>query len=101
MRGQVGEAVGHACVVAGVSLHHADMFYRCGHFFGGGYTITLAMSAKRPKGRWVVYELRSGKFIVVSRLFTTRAQAERERDKLTATFTSKQVSLGEGIVVKE
>jgi hypothetical protein len=56
------------------------------------------MSAKRTKGRWVVYEHRNGEFIPLSRLFTTRAQAEKERDKLKATFIYKRVSLGVGVV---
>ncbi len=60
--------------------------------------ITLAMSAKRTKARWVVYEHRKGKFIRLSRPFTTRAQAEKERDKLEARFTCKKVSFGVGIV---
>jgi hypothetical protein len=59
------------------------------------------MSAKRPKSRWVVYEQRKGKFILLSRLFTTRTQAEKERGKLTATFTYKKVSFGVGLVAKE
>jgi len=59
------------------------------------------MSAKRAKGRWVVYEHRNGKLIHLSRLFTTRAQAEKERDKLEAKVTYKKVSLGVGVVVKE
>jgi hypothetical protein len=59
------------------------------------------MSANRPKDRWVVYQRREGKFIVLSRLFTTRAQAEKERDKLKAKVTYKRVSLGVGVVVKE
>ena len=65
------------------------------------YAITLPMSAKRTKGRWVVYERREGEFNFLSRPFTTRAQAEKERDKLMATFTYKAVSLGVGVVVKE
>ena len=24
----------HACLVLGVSLHYADTFFQCGHFFG-------------------------------------------------------------------
>jgi hypothetical protein len=64
------------------------------------YAITLPMSAKRMKGRWVVYERRNGEFIFLSRLFTTRAQAEMERDKLKATFTYK-VSLGVGAIAKK
>ena len=56
------------------------------------------MSAKRIKGRWVVYERRNGEFIFLSRPFTTRAQAEKERDKLEAMFTYKRVSLGVGVV---
>jgi len=59
------------------------------------------MSAKRPKGRWVVYEQRKGKFILLSRLFTTRPQAEKERDRLEAAFTYKKVSFGVGVVAKE
>jgi hypothetical protein len=47
-----------------------------------------------------VYERRNGEFIFLSRPFTTRAQAETERDKLKATFTYK-VSLGVGLVAKE
>src|SRR5258708_29670275 len=53
------------------------------------YAITLPMSAKRMKGRWVVYERRNGEFIFPSRLFTTRAHADKERYKLHATFTYK------------
>jgi hypothetical protein len=64
------------------------------------YAISLAMSGKRIKGRWVVYERRDGEFIHLSRLFTTRAQAEKERDKRRAAFKSKKVSLGVGVVVK-
>jgi hypothetical protein len=45
-----------------------------------------------------VYEHRNGEFLFVSRLFTTRAQAEKERDKLEAMFTYKRVSLGVGVV---
>jgi uncharacterized protein YegP (UPF0339 family) len=56
--------------------------------------------SKRTKGRWVVYERRNGEFIFLSRLFTTRAQAEKEREKLKAPFTYKRVSLGVGFVVK-
>jgi hypothetical protein len=54
--------------------------------------------SKRANARWVVYEHRKGEFLFVSRLFTTRAQAERERDKLEAMFTYKRVSLGVGVV---
>jgi hypothetical protein len=67
----------------------------------GSYVITLPMSAKRTKGRWVVYERRNGEFIFLSRLFTTRAQAEKERDKLEAAFTYKKVSLGVGAIAKK
>jgi hypothetical protein len=62
------------------------------------------MSAKRPKRRWVLYELRDGEFIRLSRLFTTRAQAEKERErreKLTPFTFQKKVSLGVGVVVEE
>jgi hypothetical protein len=59
------------------------------------------MSGKRTKGRWVVYEHRKGEFIFLSRLFATRAQAEKKREKLTATFTYKRVSFGVGLVAKE
>ncbi len=45
-----------------------------------------------------MYEHRKGKFIRLSRPFTTRAQAEKERDKLEARFTCKKVSFGVGIV---
>ena len=48
-----------------------------------------------------MYEHRKGEFIFLSRLFTTRAQAEKERDKLKATFTYKKVSFGVGLVAKE
>ena len=58
------------------------------------------MSAKRMKRRWVVYEHRNQEFIFLSRLFATRAQAEKERKKLKATFAYKKVSLGVGSVVK-
>ena len=49
----------------------------------------------------VVYERRNGEFIFFSRPFTTRAQAEKERDKLEATFTYKKVSLGVGAIAKK
>ena len=52
------------------------------------------------KSRWVVYERRNGEFIFLSRPFTTRAQAETERDKLKGTFTYK-VSLGVGAIAKK
>ena len=65
---------------------------------GRSNAITLPMSAKQTKGRWVVYEQRKGRFILLSRLFTTRAQAEKERDKLEATFIYKKVSFGVGVV---
>jgi hypothetical protein len=48
-----------------------------------------------------VYEQRKGKFILLSRLFTTRPQAEKERDRLEAAFTYKKVSFGVGLVAKE
>jgi hypothetical protein len=64
------------------------------------YAISVAVSAKRMKGRWVVYERRDGEFIFLSRLFATRAQAEKERDKLKTSFKSRRVSLGVGFVVK-
>jgi len=64
------------------------------------YAITLPMFAKRMKSRWVVYERRNGEFIFLSRPFTTRAQAETERDKLKGTFTYK-VSLGVGAIAKK
>ena len=60
----------------------------------------MAMSAKRMKRRWVVYEHRNQEFIFLSRLFATRAQAEKKREKLKATFASKKVSLGVGAVLK-
>jgi uncharacterized protein YegP (UPF0339 family) len=50
--------------------------------------------SKGTKGRWVVYERRNGEFIFLSRLFTTRAQAEKEREKLKTPFTYKRVSFG-------
>jgi hypothetical protein len=59
------------------------------------------MSAKRTKGRWVVYERREGVFIPLSRRFTTRANAEKEHDPMQALFKYKQVSLGVGVVAKE
>ena len=67
----------------------------------GSYAITLAMSAKRMNGRWVVYEHGNGEFIRLSRPFTTRAQAEKERDKLKVMFTYKRVSLGVGAIAKK
>ena len=47
-----------------------------------------------------MYERRNEEFIFLSRFFTTRAQAEKEREKLKASFTYKQISLGVGFVVK-
>ena len=58
------------------------------------------MSTKGTKG-WVVYEQREGEFIPRSKLFTTKGQAEKERDKLEAALNSRRVSLGVGVVAKE
>ena len=63
----------------------------------GSYAITLPMSEKRMKGRWVVYERRNGEFVFLSRLFATRAEADEERQKLTRTLYGK-VSLGVAVV---
>ncbi len=41
-----------------------------------------------------------GKFVWLSRLFTTRAQAEKERDRLEARFTYKKVPLGVGVSLR-
>jgi hypothetical protein len=59
------------------------------------------ISAKLTKGRWVVYERREGAFIPLSQRFTTRAKAEKERDRMKALFKYKRVSLGVGVVAKE
>ena len=67
------------------------------------YAITLAMSAKRTKARWVVYELHNGEFIRLSQLFPTKAQAEKEREKrekLTPFTFRKSSPLGVGVVAK-
>ena len=66
----------------------------------GSYAISLLVSTKRMKGRWVVYERREGEFVLLSRLFTTRTRAEKERDKLEESFKPKRVSLGVGVVAK-
>lgn len=68
--------------------------------------MTLAMSAKRTKARWVVYERRQGEFVFLSRLFPTRAQAEKERRKLQAEegrekLKRDQLSIGVGVVGEE
>ncbi len=59
--------------------------------------------SKRTKRRWIVYEHRNGEFIRLSRLFTTKAQAEKEREKREKlrAFTFKKASLGVAVVVKE
>jgi hypothetical protein len=46
-------------------------------------------------------DFREGAFIPLSRRFTTRAKAEKERDRMQALFKYKQVSLGVGVVAKE
>jgi hypothetical protein len=51
---------------------------------------------KRTK-RWVVYEHRNKEFVFLSQLFATRAEADKERQKLTGTFYRK-VSLGVAVV---
>ena len=56
----------------------------------------LAMSTKRMK-RWVVYEHRDKEFVFLSRLFDTKAQADKERQKLTGRFYRK-ASLGVAVV---
>jgi hypothetical protein len=47
--------------------------------------------------RWVVYERRDKEFVFLSRLFATRAEADKERQKLTGTFYRKG-SLGVAVV---
>ena len=54
------------------------------------------MSTKRMK-RWVVYEHRDKEFVFLSRLFDTKAQADKERQKLTGRFYRK-ASLGVAVV---
>jgi hypothetical protein len=62
--------------------------------------MNLAMSANQTKRQWVVYERRTGEFIFRSRPFSTRAEAERERDRLQARAEYKKVSLGVAVVGK-
>jgi hypothetical protein len=38
--------------------------------------------AEKKNGRWVVYEYRDGEFIHLSKLFATKEQAEKAREKL-------------------
>jgi hypothetical protein len=40
----------------------------------------------KRKKRWVVYEHRNKEFVFLSRLFATRAEADKEHQKLTGTF---------------
>ena len=56
---------------------------------------------KANEGPMGCYEQRNGKFILLSRLFTTKPQAEKERDRLEPAFTYKKVSFGVGLVAKE
>jgi len=62
------------------------------------WSYAIALMSKRTNGRWVVYERREGEFIRLSRLFTTRAQAEKERDRLKALLMYKRIPLGVGFV---
>jgi len=50
------------------------------------------------KGRWVVYERREGKFVFLSKPFRTKAQAEKERNKLKALPEYTGFSIGVGFV---
>jgi hypothetical protein len=61
------------------------------------------MSAKRIKGRWVVYERRRiapdyDEFFYLSRFFPSRRQAEKERDRMSGLFQYEKSSLGVGFV---
>lgn len=62
------------------------------------------MPTKKSKGRWVVYERRlvgpkyEGEIVYVSPLFTTRAKAEKAREKLKGTPEHEKTSLGVGFV---
>jgi hypothetical protein len=38
--------------------------------------------AGKTSGRWVVYEFRDGEFVHLSKLFTSKAQAEKAREKM-------------------
>ena len=96
-RGRYGEG-GYCISQAGQGAHRtklAQMLADCAFcpvcFWGRAITLGMA------KDRWVVYERSdNGQFIQMSRFFTSRARAEKERDKLLAGFHSKKVSLGVG-----
>ena len=45
--------------------------------------INVGMAEKKG-GRWVVYEYRGGEFIHLSKLFTSKEQAEKAREKMKA-----------------
>jgi hypothetical protein len=47
--------------------------------------------------RWVVYEYRDKEFVFLSRPFATRAEADKERQKLTG-MSFRKVSLGVAVV---
>ena len=66
----------------------------------GRYAYNSLDVRKTNEESLVVCERRNGEFIFLSRPFTTREQAEKERDKLNATFTYK-FSLGVGAMANK
>ncbi|HKT48516.1 MAG TPA: hypothetical protein VJP87_13405 [Candidatus Acidoferrales bacterium] len=54
---------------------------------------------KKSTEGWVVYRrLDTGEFVHLSEVFSTRAQAEKEREKLKATPSWKRIAIGVGFV---
>ena len=49
--------------------------------FAAIHAIYICM-AQKTSGRWVVYEFRDGEFIHLSKLFTSKEQAEKAREKM-------------------
>ena len=50
------------------------------------------------KGHWVVYEKRGVEYVHVSKRFATKAEAEKERERLHQNPEMKRKALGVGFV---
>ena len=48
-----------------------------------------------------MYERSGEEFILLWRRFTTRAKAEKDRDRMQTLFKDKRISLGVGVAAKE
>lgn len=54
----------------------------------------------KKTGRWYVYERREEEFILLSKPFKTKAEAEKQRIKLKARPEYRKVPIGVGFLSK-